>query len=351
MKNRSAASPCRTMTWPGTTSTGRTWPRAASSRAAGTPAKSGSAAARASVASNGLAGRVVDPPSSPSPTMDASRIAPPAAPSAGSAPTFTTRIGSTNAPTAADTVFSVISTPKARPRSSSGTSRWKTVVSTTSRTIEPAAVRPMASRAMPSTGNAPSAAAPTLTRKAPASSGRARRRRRTRTPDTTAPISPPTPIAAFRNPFACSPAFRTVTARMTVNAWMPPSKKPMTNWMRTSPETGRSGSCDHGEAAGGAAGAGSPELVAGPRSAAGASSASAASAAFLSPGRDGGSVHRIAAITRNDRPLSRNAMTTSPAAIRIPPIAGPTMKLRFPMLAQALFAGPSWRSSAARLGR
>ena len=135
---------------------------------------------------------------------------------------------------------------------------------------------------------------------------------------------------------------------MTVNAWMPPSKKPMTNWMRTSPETGRSGRRDHGEAAGGAAGAGSLELVAGLGSAAGSSSASAG---FLSPGRDGGSVHRIAAITRNDSPLSRNAMTTSPAAIRIPPIAGPTMKLRFPMLAQALFAGPSWRSSAARLGR
>ena len=125
------------------------------------------------VASNGLAGRVVDAIEQCQPGDGRKQDRRAAAPSAGSAPTFTTRIGSTSAPTAADTVFSVISTPNARPRSSSGTSRWKTVVSTTSRTIEPAAVRPMASRAMPSTGNAPSAAAPTLTRKAHASSGRA----------------------------------------------------------------------------------------------------------------------------------------------------------------------------------
>ena len=43
-------------------------------------------------------------------------------------------------------------------------------------------------------------------------------------------------------------------------------------------------------------------------------------------------------------------MSTPPAAIRIPPIAGPMMKLTLPRLAQALFAGPSWRSSVARLG-
>ena len=198
-------------------------------------------------------------------------------------------------------------------------------------------------------------------------------------------MSPPTPIAALRKPLASSPAFSTLTAMMIVADWMPPSKKPSMNWMRRTPEKGRHGRRACGASAsvdawaGGVAAAAVPAcgpsadpgarasivdagVVAAaaawaPMAASGVASVTASvTASSAGPRRaarliDGGSVQRIPAMTRNESALRMNGKTSPPVAISSPPIAGPTMKLRLPMLAIALFAGPSWRSSAARLGR
>jgi hypothetical protein len=55
-------------------------------------------------------------------------------------------------------------------------------------------------------------------------------------------------------------------------------------------------------------------------------------------------------MTTNVAALIRKANVAPPAARRRPPRTGPTMKPRLSRLAHALFAGPSWRSSATRLG-
>src|SRR5436190_12938160 len=96
----------------------------------------------------------------------------------------------------------------------------------------------MATRATPRTGTIPSTAAPAAVSAAPASRGLLRPRRSTSTPDTIAPMRPPTPIAALRYPFACSPALRTDTARMMVSACSPPSRNPTITWIKPRPRIG-----------------------------------------------------------------------------------------------------------------
>src|SRR3972149_2565348 len=89
----------------------------------------------------------------------------------------------------------------------------------------------------------------------------------------------------------------------------------------------------------------------GPAAAATTAAVAGAAAATGPVDRDaGGRVHRITAMTTNESALRMNAVSTPPTASRIPPIAGPMMKLTFCRLAQALLAGPSWRSSVTRLG-
>ena len=56
-------------------------------------------------------------------------------------------------------------------------------------------------------------------------------------------------------------------------------------------------------------------------------------------------------MTTNVAALIKNAKVTPPAATSSPPSAGPTMNPTLSRLDQALFAGPSWRSSVTRLGR
>ena len=56
-------------------------------------------------------------------------------------------------------------------------------------------------------------------------------------------------------------------------------------------------------------------------------------------------------MNRKDSAFRTNAVSTLPRARTTPAIAGPTMKLKFWMLAHALFAGPSCCSSLARAGR
>src|SRR5689334_2083750 len=61
-------------------------------------------------------------------------------------------------------------------------------------------------------------------------------------------------------------------------------------------------------------------------------SVASGSAAGTRPPTDEGSVHRIAAITRNEAALMTNARVTPPAATRTPPRAGPTTNPRLSRL-------------------
>src|SRR3954451_4789194 len=137
---------------------------------------------------------------------------------------------------------------------------------------------------------------------------------------------------------------------MIVSTWMPPSRKPTSVWINARPEIGRSGTRAGGAAvaADRAAGAGATLVVSGtPSSVDGAVGVADASAVGVSSaGRraraiDGGRDHRIIPMTMKLSAFRTNAKSTPPAAIRTPPIAGPTMKLTLPRLAHAEFAGPS----------
>ena len=89
-------------------------------------------------------------------------------------------------------------TPRARPRSASGTTRWKIVASTTSTRRLPAEATVIATSAGTIEPTAPSPANPTARRTDPPTSGGTRLGRSMSAPDTTAATSPPTPIAALR---------------------------------------------------------------------------------------------------------------------------------------------------------
>ena len=116
-------------------------------------------------------------------------------------------------------------TPIARPRSSSGTSRWRTVARmTSSRRIAPTAT-PIARSAGPRSCVVPRTTSPS------GADERARRRSRRRAvagrpsrPPTPAAI-PPMPVAAFRRPVAASPAPSESTAMTTVRTPSAPPAK------------------------------------------------------------------------------------------------------------------------------
>ena len=290
------------------------------------------------------------------------RIARPEIPSVWKAPTLTMRTGRRNAPAAADTVLSVIIVPNARPRSSSGTTRWKTVSRTTSITIDPNADTPIARRATDRSGVSPRIAAPAAVSAAPAMSGPLRLRRRTSTPETSAPIRTADADrgvqVAVRLLAGVQHGHRDDDRRRLDAA----VEEPSMNWISRTPEKGRSGRRAFAPAAGrprprpaarASPAVGTSDRGRRRRRVADSAVVGQRSAARRRPARpiDGGSVQRIAAMTRNDRAFRMNAKTIPPAAISRPPIAGPRMKLTLPMLAAALFAGPSCRSSAARLGR